>query len=250
MGVKVRKETPLEKIKNNNTKVSKYIKQAINDNENAASLTMNNFNKEGTGFRTYIDKKFPWFRDSTEEPSIWKILNEYEGNNNPTDASRPSRARHMSAASNASDTVADKIGENKFGKYLPDGLRQAIGDTTAFTAGLVNEQGYPRAIGIDGFRDATTRLVEDIGANYSGSFGTEYIPGEASGEIFNRNYEGMDALEYKEAMEDFKWYDNFDKNRQFDADFKRKLYNKGLLPEYMDEYYKNNEMNIWKQFSK
>ena len=247
MGAILRKETPFEKIKNNNTKVSKYIKQAINDNENAASLTMDNFNKKGTGFRTYIDEQFPWFRDSTEEPSIWNTLYEYEGDNFH-DESRPSRARHMSAASNASDTVADKIGENRFGKYLSSGIREGIGDTTAFTAGLVNEQGYPNAIKIDGFKDATKRLFEDIGANYAGSFGTEYIPGEASGELFNRNYEGMDAKEYNTAMEDFQ-YANSEKDWTTTHNIMNDLINKGLVVkgDTHDSYFEPD--NIWKQFN-
>jgi len=203
---------------------------------------------EGTGFETFIDKKFPWFTESQESNSIWNQAHEYSDGAG-ADATRPSRARHMSAASNVSDTVSDRIGKNIFGKYLSSGIREGIGDATAFTAGLVNEASYPNAVIQDGFKDATTRLFEDIGANYAGSFGTEYIPGEASGEIFNRNYEGMDAKEYNIAMEDFK-YANSEKDWTRTQNIIDEVINKGLVSkgDVHDSYFEP-EYNIWKQFS-
>ena len=82
-----------------------------------------------------------------------------------------SDARHMAAMNNLSNSLSPF--DNKFGNF--------IGDTGAFTAGLINE--LP-ALGRGFNKQNLGEIVEDIKANYAGSFGT---PNQTTSEdIYNQ----------------------------------------------------------------
>jgi hypothetical protein len=82
-----------------------------------------------------------------------------------------SDARHMAAMNNLSNSLSPM--NNKFGNF--------IGDTLAFSAGLINE--IP-ALGRDFSKQNLGEIVEDIKANYAGSFGT---PNQTTSEdIYNQ----------------------------------------------------------------
>jgi len=82
-----------------------------------------------------------------------------------------SDARHMAAMNNLSNSLSPF--NNKFGNF--------IGDTGAFTAGLINE--LP-ALGRGFNKQNLGEIVEDIKANYAGSFGT---PNQTTSEdIYNQ----------------------------------------------------------------
>ena len=82
-----------------------------------------------------------------------------------------SDARHMAAMNNLSNSLSPM--NNKFGNF--------IGDTGAFTAGLINE--LP-ALGRGFNKQNLGEIVEDIKANYAGSFGT---PNQTTSEdIYNQ----------------------------------------------------------------
>ena len=82
-----------------------------------------------------------------------------------------SDARHMSAMNNLSTSLRPV--DNKFGNF--------IGDSGAFVAGLINE--LP-ALGRGFNKQNLGEIVEDIKANYAGSFGT---PNQTTSEdIYNQ----------------------------------------------------------------
>ena len=82
-----------------------------------------------------------------------------------------SDARHMAAMNNLSTSLSPM--DNKFGNF--------IGDTLAFGAGLINE--VP-ALGRGFNKQNLGEIVEDIKANYAGSFGT---PNQTTSEdIYNQ----------------------------------------------------------------
>jgi len=77
----------------------------------------------------------------------------------------------MAAMNNLSNSLSPM--NNKFGNF--------IGDTLAFSAGLINE--IP-ALGRDFSKQNLGEIVEDIKANYAGSFGT---PNQTTSEdIYNQ----------------------------------------------------------------
>ena len=86
-----------------------------------------------------------------------------------------SDARHMAAMNNLSTSLSPF--DNKFGNF--------IGDTGAFVAGLINE--LP-ALGRGFNKQNLGEIVEDIKANYAGSFGT---PNQTTAEdIYSNVFEG------------------------------------------------------------
>ncbi len=233
-----------------------------------------------TGFRTFVEKNFPWFTQSTKEEQAWSLHNAYEDDDyyyrdsagrKDSDDPIPSRARHMAAASGASNAVVDRMRNNPIGKYAPLGLQEAIGDTLAFTAGAVNELDYFKAAKQDGIIDATDRLFQDIGANYAGSFGYDRQSiaealskngaeplGEdvldsfdSTGQIYNDNYLGFDPDEYNQLMESMYTNGSYDmagnwipsqaeKDYNKEEEIYRQLSNSGLIEQ--------EPYNIWNQY--
>ena len=92
-----------------------------------------------------------------------------------TSSGKASDARHMAAMNNLSTSLSPF--DNKFGNF--------IGDTGAFVAGLINE--LP-ALGRGFNKQNLGEIVEDIKANYAGSFGT---PNQTTAEdIYSNVFEG------------------------------------------------------------
>jgi len=227
-------------------------------------------------FFKYVGENFPWFTQSTKEDQAWNLHKEYEdingnyyrdSNRKNSDDPIPSRARHMAAASGASNAVVDRMRNNSIGKYAPLKLQETIGDTLAFIAGGVNELDYLKAAKQDGIIDATDRLFQDIGANWAGSFGYDrqtigdnlepnQVSAEAldsydsTGQIYNENYLGLDPLEYNKAMADFHTGNNSEKDWITTHNIINKLIDQGLVVkgDTHDSYFEP-EYNIWKQFS-
>ena len=95
-------------------------------------------------------------------------------------AGLPSDARHQSAMSNLSDTLAGKTRSGVLGLGQPGKFSQFAGDIGAFGAGLIGEiPGIGR--GIMGTAP-WGEVGEDIVANWKGTFGTPY--GKTSEDIY------------------------------------------------------------------
>ena len=97
-----------------------------------------------------------------------------------TSSGKASDARHMAAMNNLSTSLSPF--DNKFGNF--------IGDTGAFVAGLINE--LP-ALGRGFNKQNLGEIVEDIKANYAGSFGT---PNQTTAEdIYSNVFEGSTPVQ-------------------------------------------------------
>ena len=98
-----------------------------------------------------------------------------------------SDARHMAAMNNLSNSLSPM--DNKFGNF--------IGDTGAFTAGLINE--LP-ALGRGFNKQNLGEIVEDIKANYAGSFGT---PNQTTSEdIYNQVFGNQQMAQHGPSFAD------------------------------------------------
>jgi hypothetical protein len=121
---------------------------------------------------------FSNFIDGLYNPEqIAALENEYGSKYGITNTSGgiSSDARHMAAMNNLSNSLSPF--NNKFGNF--------IGDTGAFAAGLINE--LP-ALGRGFNKENLGEIVEDIKANYAGSFGT---PNQTTAEqIYGDVFEG------------------------------------------------------------
>ena len=121
---------------------------------------------------------FSNFIDELYNPEqIAALENEYGSKYGITNTSGgiSSDARHMAAMNNLSNSLSPF--NNKFGNF--------IGDTGAFAAGLINE--LP-ALGRGFNKENLGEIVEDIKANYAGSFGT---PNQTTAEqIYGDVFEG------------------------------------------------------------
>jgi len=94
---------------------------------------------------------------------------------------KPSDARHISAMSNLSDTLAGWLSRGK-----PNRVGQFIGDVGSFGAGLINE--IP-AVGRSMIGKAPwSEIGEDVRANWKGTFGTPH--GRESADIYREVYGG------------------------------------------------------------
>jgi len=122
---------------------------------------------------------FSNFIDGLYNPEqIAALENEYGSKYGITNTSGgiSSDARHMAAMNNLSNSLSPF--DNKFGNF--------IGDTGAFAAGLINE--LP-ALGRGFNKQNLGEIVEDIKANYAGSFGTpnQTTAEQIYGDVFEEN---------------------------------------------------------------
>jgi hypothetical protein len=99
----------------------------------------------------------------------------YPNNDNAYGTGEYSSARHRSASARASDKIANLF--NIVNPFMPQPVREFVGDTGAFIGGLgVEGMGSLKDYAMSGFKDRNylDAAVADIKDNYIGTYGTGY----------------------------------------------------------------------------
>lgn len=99
----------------------------------------------------------------------------YPNNDNMYGTGEYSSARHRSASARASDKIANLF--NIVNPFMPQPVREFVGDTGAFIGGLgVEGMGSLKDYAMSGFKDRNylDAAVADIKDNYIGTYGTGY----------------------------------------------------------------------------
>ena len=175
-------------------------------------------------------------------PEIAQLESEY----GPGYTGKPSDARHQAASNEISKSVSNLIDKGSFG-LVPEKVRDFVGDIVPNLGGGIKELGSlvyniaPNRFGVPSPmppKEALDMAIEDIAANYEGSFGTDNT--KTAREIYEDVYREQPTVNPLDYQNEFNFRRNYlsdyiDSSQDKFGD-EGKLYSYGYIPEVSPMY--------------